>query len=129
MIRSYRPSIALSFIAKELAFGDVAEADEFLANKSAAIYVEPTPAELAALAPTTGKKKKSKAIPTLPLEKRQWDAKAAMQPLTDAIQKFRKVDVSARFQSPNRSARCDNALTTKEIHMYIGMIRQIKGQI
>ncbi|KAJ9474970.1 Protein THP3 [Pseudozyma hubeiensis] len=94
MSKCYRPSIALSFIADELAFQDVAEADEFLSAKGAAAYVEPTPAELAAMAPSqaNGKKKKSKAIPSVPLEKRQWDAKAAMQPLTDAIQKFRKVD-------------------------------------
>ena len=98
MLNSYRPSIALSFIADELAFQDVAEADEFLSANGAAVYVEPTPAELAAMMPpANGKKKKSKSIPTLPLEKRQWDAKAAMQPLTDAIQKFRKVDIKGQI--------------------------------
>ncbi|SJX64664.1 uncharacterized protein SRS1_15480 [Sporisorium reilianum f. sp. reilianum] len=107
MSKCYRPSIALSFIAEELAFQDVAEANEFLSTNGAAVYLELTPAELAALAPaapTNGKKKKSKAIPSLPLDKRQWDAKAAMQPLTDAIQKFRKVDVSAR--SALKRVRC-----------------------
>ncbi|SPO31081.1 related to THP3 homolog C2A9.11c [Ustilago trichophora] len=98
MSKCYRPSIALTFISEELAFQDLAEADQFLTTNGAAVYIEPTPAELAALLPPTqangGKKKKSKTIPTLPLEKRQWDAKAAMQPLTDSIQKFRKVDVS-----------------------------------
>ena len=61
------------------------------------MYIEPTPAEIAALlaqGQANGKKKKSKTSQSLPLEKRQWDAKAAMQPLVDAIQKFRKVDVS-----------------------------------
>ncbi|EST08838.2 BAG domain protein [Kalmanozyma brasiliensis GHG001] len=91
MSKCYRPSIPLTFIAEELAFQDVSEANEFLTANAAATYIEPTPAELAAIAPQTiGKKKKSKSIPSLPLEKRQWDAKAAMQPLTDAIQKFRK---------------------------------------
>lgn len=102
---SYRPSIALTFIADELAFQDVVEADQFLTTNAAAVYVEPTPAELAALLPagqSNGKKKKTKAIPSLPLEKRQWDAKAAMQPLTDAIQKFRKVDVSCFFTNLQR---------------------------
>ncbi|CDW99498.1 hypothetical protein [Sporisorium scitamineum] len=83
-----------------LAFKDVAEANEFLSANGAAIYLEPTPAELAAMAPATqtnGKKKKSKAIPSLPLDKRQWDAKAAMQPLTDAIQKFHKVDIKGQI--------------------------------
>lgn len=100
MSKCYRPSIALSFIAEELAFKDVAEANEFLSANGAAIYLEPTPAELAAMAPATqtnGKKKKSKAIPSLPLDKRQWDAKAAMQPLTDAIQKFHKVDIKGQI--------------------------------
>ncbi|GAC94808.1 nucleus protein [Pseudozyma hubeiensis SY62] len=106
MSKCYRPSIALSFIAEELAFQDVAEADEFLSAKGAAAYVEPTPAELAALAPqTNGKKKKSKAIPSLPLEKRQWDAKAAMQPLTDAIQKFRKDNGTADVQLQTSAER------------------------
>ena len=84
-----------------MAFQDVAEADQFLTTNGAAVYIEPTPAELAALLgpPTNGKKKKSKTIPTLPLEKREWDAKAAMQPLTDAIQKIRKVDVSTTQSS------------------------------
>lgn len=76
----------------------MAEADQFLSSNGAAVYIEPTPAELAAMMPpgqANGKKKKrDKSTPSLPLEKRQWDAKAAMQPLTDAIQKFRKVDVS-----------------------------------
>lgn len=109
LLCSYRPSIALAFIAEELAFQDVTEANEFLSTNAAAIYIEPTPAELAALAPqTNGKKKKSKSIPSLPLEKRQWDAKAAMQPLTDAIQKFRKVDVSAeRSRWRKRPLQCD----------------------
>ncbi|TKY88923.1 hypothetical protein EX895_002164 [Sporisorium graminicola] len=97
MSKCYRPSIALSFIAEELAFQDVTEANEFLAANSAAVYLEPTPADLAALAPANGKKKKSKAKPSLPLDKRQWDAKAAMQPLTDAIQKFRKVDIKGQI--------------------------------
>lgn len=94
---SYRPSIALAFIADELAFQDIAEADQFLSSNGAAVYIEPTPAEIAALlaqGQANGKKKKSKTSQSLPLEKRQWDAKAAMQPLVDAIQKFRKVDVS-----------------------------------
>lgn len=83
MSKCYRPSIALSFIAEELAFQDVAAADEFLTAKGAAVYLEPTPAELAALASsqtTNGKKKRSKVVPSLPLGKRQWDAKAAVQP-------------------------------------------------
>lgn len=61
------------------------------------MYIEPTPAELAALVPQANggkKKKKDRSIASLALEKRQWDAKAAMQPLRDAIQKFSKVDVS-----------------------------------
>ena len=95
---SYRPSIALSYIAEELAFQDVTEADQFLSTNGAAVYIEPTPAEIAAMMPSgNGKKKKSKSIPSLPLEKRQWDAKAAMQPLTDAIQKFRKVDIKGQI--------------------------------
>lgn len=90
--------MALSFIADELAFQDVAEADAFLAAINAAAYIEPTPAEIAALAPA-GKKKKAR--PAVPLDKRQWDAKAAMQPLADAMLKFRKVDVST---SPHPSS-------------------------
>ncbi|ETS60225.1 hypothetical protein PaG_05770 [Moesziomyces aphidis] len=89
MSKCYRPGVALSFIADELAFQDVAEADAFLAANNAAAYIEPTPAEIAALAPA-GKKKKAR--PAVPLDKRQWDAKAAMQPLADAMLKFRKVD-------------------------------------
>nr|CDI55100.1 conserved hypothetical protein [Melanopsichium pennsylvanicum 4] len=102
MSKCYRPSIALKFIAQELAFADVAETDQFLSSNGAAIYMEPTPAELAALLPqSNGKKKKNKQqqqkVPSLPVEQRQWDAKAAMQPLTDAIAKFRKVDIKGQI--------------------------------
>ncbi|SPO47521.1 related to THP3 homolog C2A9.11c [Moesziomyces antarcticus] len=98
MSKCYRPGVALSFIADELAFQDVVEADAFLAANNAAVYIEPTPAEIAALAPA-GRKKKAR--PAVPLDKRQWDAKAAMQPLADAIVKFRKVDVSLPPPPPN----------------------------
>ncbi|KAJ1019783.1 hypothetical protein NDA13_006008 [Ustilago tritici] len=100
MSKCYRPSIALTFIAEELAFPDVAEADQFLSTNGAAVYIEPTPAELAALVPQANggkKKKKDRSIPSLALEKRQWDAKAAMQPLRDAIQKFSKVDIKGQM--------------------------------
>lgn len=125
---SYRPSIALTFIADELAFEDLTEADQFLAKNGAAVYIDPTPAELAAMVPpptqANGKKKKSssKTIPRPPLDKRQWDAKAAMQPLTDAIQKFRKVDVSPHTP---KSAEIDTVADTLRDFLST----QIKGQI
>ncbi|EPQ31214.1 uncharacterized protein PFL1_01401 [Pseudozyma flocculosa PF-1] len=100
MSRAYRPSLSLSYIASELAFNDVAEAHAFLSSHDVAIYVDPTPAELAQMglmAPQGGKKRKSNPTPQVPLDKRTWDAKAAMEPLATAMERYRKVDIKGQL--------------------------------
>ncbi|KAN0062506.1 hypothetical protein ACQY0O_005037 [Thecaphora frezii] len=97
MAKVYRPSLSLSYIASELAFNDASEAHDFLSSHGAALYVDPTPAELAQMGLVAGaapsKKKKAQPI-QVPLDKRMWDAKAALEALNKAMEKYRKVDVS-----------------------------------
>lgn len=89
-LNSYRPSLALNYLSKELAFDDLKEADEFLKKLGADIYMEPTPAEAAGT--KSNKRKAGFNLP--PLEQRFWNAKDAMPFLLAAEEKFKKVDVS-----------------------------------
>lgn len=71
LAKSFRPSCALTFLARELGWADVAEADAFLQSVQAAIYVTDVPR----------------------LEDAQWDAKRAQEPLSQAMGRYRHVDV------------------------------------
>lgn len=100
--RAYRPSVPLIHLATELGFRDIDEAHDFLKENHIAVYVEPTPAEVAAMAAAVpqGKKKKghsghSKDV--VPLEQRKWDAKNALPGVIAAGEKFRKVDIKGQI--------------------------------
>lgn len=95
--KSYRPSVPLPYLATELAFADVQEAHDFLKANEIAIYIEPTPAELAASQSLRGSgtaSKKKAGAKGLRLEERKWDCKNALPGLVAAGEKYRKIDVS-----------------------------------
>lgn len=112
LARSYRPSLPLAYISTELGFTDVNEAHEFLDKHGIAIYIDPTPAELAAaVTANTGagggqqqqqqqqkKRKKNSGVPpsvvVVPIEQRKWDCKSALAGIIAAGDKYRKIDVS-----------------------------------
>ncbi|PWN49816.1 hypothetical protein IE53DRAFT_331407 [Violaceomyces palustris] len=93
--KGYRPHCPLSFIASELAFADAMEAHEFLASHNCATYIDPTPTELVATLSPRGKKKAKGQ--SLPFEKRNWDAKTAIDALNGAMEKYRKVDIKGQI--------------------------------
>ncbi|KAK0544822.1 hypothetical protein OC846_005916 [Tilletia horrida] len=105
MAKSFRPSVPMSFLTSELAFTDAPECHTFLDSLSAATYIQPTPAELAAAetaaaaskASTASKKKKSSKPFEMPLEGRKWDPKAALPFLSAALEKYKKVDIKGQI--------------------------------
>ncbi|CAD6884573.1 unnamed protein product [Tilletia controversa] len=97
MAKSFRPSVPLSLIVSEFAFTDPPECHTFLDSLSAATYIEPTPAELAAAAAASKTKKRGKQAFEMPLEARKWDAKASLPFLLTALDRYKKVDIKGQI--------------------------------
>lgn len=100
---SYRPSLPLRYIASTLGFLDTTEAHDFLKAHGVALYIEPTPAEVAASATNSsgaavngGRRKKGQGG-GLPLEERKWDCKSALPGVLAAGDKYRKIDIKGQI--------------------------------
>ncbi|WFD28059.1 hypothetical protein MNAN1_003067 [Malassezia nana] len=75
LARTMRPSCALAFVAQQLGWDSVAQADQFLQSLGAAVYV----------------------VGYSNLEDAQWDTKNAQEALTKAADKFRRVDIKGQL--------------------------------
>lgn len=116
ILHSFRPHCALAFITAELSFADDHKCEKFLKSLSADTFVEPTPAQAAAqLASNSSLKKDSKKDPSSlassaePAYERRWDTKAALPAVLAAMNRHKKVDVSARMT-------VDARLAPKRVH-------------
>lgn len=81
----------LTFLISELAFTDEEETHTFLIKYQADQYIDPSPAQAAAIGSANTTKRKRVSIP---LKDRLWDAKASQAALQTAKDKLRSVDVS-----------------------------------